>query len=224
MSALMLVTNPIKRKGKKMATRKRRSSAQVAATRKLVALNKARSRVGKSVKRRVKRASASVAKTVRRTRRAAVGHVRRARRSHAGLARQGFGIVNLLKQAGVGAIGSTAVDIIYAKLPLPDSLKAGNTAPIVKAGITIGLGLLAGKVLSKQLAHGATVGALTVQLNSVLKGFLPASLQGYTDINGVEFYNPAGVVGEADNMGFYLNGSEPDNIGEYVGEYQEAVY
>lgn len=216
MSALMLVTNPIKRKAKKMATKKRRSSAQVAATRKLVAFNKSRRRVTKSVKRRVKRAGSTALATVRRARRSVSGAVRRHRRSSAVAHRGGMGIMNLLKSSATGAIGAVVIDIAYAKLPIPAQFKTGNMAPIVKAGVTVGLGMLAGKFLNKQLAHNATIGALTVQLRDLAHNFLPASLQGYTDINGVEYYNPA------EGMSAYLSGGDESQMNEYVGGYQES--
>lgn len=208
MSALMLVTNPIKRKGKKMATRKKaRSPAQKRATAALVALNR------KAPVRRRRSVAKTVGSTVRRVKRRVVTHAKRARRNHASLHKGGFGIINLLKQAGIGAVGSIAVDVVYNKLPLPASMKSGNVAPIVKAGVTIGLGLLAGRFLNKQLAHGATVGALTVQLRDVMHNFLPASMQGYTDINGVEYYSPA----ITDGVGAYLSANEEHaNVGAYM--------
>lgn len=210
MATLMLLSNPRTKGKKKMATRKkRRSSAQVAATRKLVALNKARRRVGKSVKRRVKRTATTVARTYRRARRSAGSVVRRARRSNA--VRGNFGIVSLVSQAGIGAVGALAVDIVYNKLPLPVNLKSGNVAPLTKAAITVGLGILGGKVVNKNLAHGATVGALTVQLHQFLKGFAggllaPAGVAGYTDINGVGYYTPAQIA-ESGGMGEYMSGA-----------------
>jgi hypothetical protein len=214
----MLLSNPRKTKTKrrkKMATRKkRRSSAQVAATRKLVALNKARRRVGKSVKRRVKRTATTVARAYRSARKSAGSVVRRARRSNA--VRGNFGIVSLVTQAGIGAVGALAVDVVYNKLPLPANLKSGNVAPLTKAAITVGLGILGGKVVSKNLAHGATVGALTVQLHQFLKGFagglLPAGVAGYTDINGVGYYTPAQIADSG--MGEYMSGAYEPSYGE----------
>ena len=222
MATLMLLSNPRPKGKKKMATRKRRSSAQVAATKRLVAFNKSRRRVTKSVKRRVKRAGTAVAKTYRRVSRHAVSAVRRRRSSGSsrGLG-GGLGIKGLVTQAGIGAVGALAVDLVYSKLPLPASLKVGNTAPLVKAGITIGLGILAGKVVNKQMSHNATVGALTVQLHQFLKGVLPASMQagvaGYTDINGVGYYTPAQIAQDnSGGMGEYMSGM--------AGEFSEGDY
>lgn len=225
MSTLMLVSNPSKTKGrKKMATRRKpRTAAQKAATRKLVASNRAR----KAPVRRRRRTVASAAKSVRRYARTSVRRagsaVRRYRRSSTH--RGGFGIVNLLKQAGLGAVGAVAVDIVYSKLPIPAQFKDGNTGALVKAGVTVALGIAAGKVLNKATAHNATVGALTVQLASILKNFAAgAGLAGYTDINGVEYYSPATVAG-ADDLGLYLSANET-GVGEYVSGYDtvEAVY
>ncbi len=209
MSTLMLITNPRKKGKKKMATRKRRSSAQVAATRRLVAFNKARRGAGKAVKRRVRRASTAVAKTYRRTRTKVARTYRRARRSNAIASRGGFGIVNLLKQSGVGAVGAFAVDLVYDKLPLPAMLKTGNTAPVFKAAVTVGLGILAGIVVSKNLAHNATVGALTVQLHQIVKNLAAgAGLAGYTDINGIGYYTPAMIAEQGGDLGMYMSGVE----------------
>lgn len=225
MSTLLLVTNPIKRKkGKTMA--KRRTSAQVAATRKLVAFNKARKAGTKSVKRKVRKAGTAIATTARRVKRRTSSAVASYRRSNSIATSKGMGIAGLLKQSAVGAVGAIAVDIAYNKLPLPMSMKTGATAPVVKAAVTIGLGMLAAKFANKNLAHGATVGALTVQLRDIMKNVLPASLQGYDDLDGVEYYQPAEQISEYidgvdddDGMDAYMSGASGGSYNEQ-GEYQ----
>lgn len=229
MSTLMLISNPVKKGSKKMATRRKpRTAAQKRATAKLVASNRKRRSAGSSPAapaRRRRRTSVRTAakRTYHRARRAAGSAIRRHRRSHASAHRAGFGIVHLLKQAGAGAVGALAVDLVYSKLPIPVSMKSGNVGAVVKAGVTIGLGVLAGKMVNRQLAHGATVGALTVQLHEVLKNFAGGfGLNGYTDINGMGYYTPSGIVETGTpQLGEYMSGVGQDDV--YSSPY-ETVY
>lgn len=228
MATLMLVSNPTRKtKGKKqMATRRRkpRTAAQKRATAKLVAANRAR-RAAPVRRRRARRTSVATRarRTYKRASSAARRYVRRTRRSQASLARGGFGVVNLLKQSGVGAVGAIALDIVYSKLPIPDTMKVGYQGAAVKAAATIGLGILAGKVLSKPMAHGATVGALTVQIHELLKGLASgAGLMGVTDIN-MGYYSPAQIA--QSGVGMYLPSPMNSGMGEYVSGYNyEKVY
>ncbi len=230
MSTLMLISNPVKKGRKKMATRRKpRTAAQKRATAKLVASNRRRRAGGSTATaaapRRRRRTSVRThaTRTYRRARRAAGTAVRRIRRRHASAHRAGFGIVHLLKQAGAGAVGALAVDIVYSKLPIPASLQGGNVGAVTKAAVTVGLGILAGKVVNKQLAHGATVGALTVQLHSILKNFAGGfGLAGYTDINGigeVGYYTPAAIADNSGGIGEYMSG-----VGMEDSEYSYSSY
>lgn len=226
MAALMLVSNPTRKKGKaKMATRRKpRTAAQKRATAKLVASNRTRKAAPARRRRRTSRVASAVATTkrvYRRTRTAVARRTRRAVRNQSSLARGGFGVVNLLKQSGLGAIGALALDIAYSKLPIPASLQTGNMAALTKAAVTIGAGMLAGKVMGKQMAHGAVVGALTVQLHDLLKGFATGmGIAGVTDINGISYYSPAQISGD---MGMYLPApGMQSSVGEYVSEYEHT--
>lgn len=195
-----------------MATR---TAAQKRATRKLVALNKSRTAPVPSRKRSAARRSvASRVRTVYRNASTAVSRsYRRARKTNTALAGKGLGIVNLLKASGIGAAGALAIDLVYAKLPIPASMQTGTLAPVTKAAVTVGLGMLAGKVLSKPMAHSAVVGALTVQLHAILKNMAAGvGIAGYTDINGIEYYSPAEIA--ASGMSQYISGA--DGVGEYV--------
>jgi len=227
MATLMLVTNPRTKKGTtKMATRRKpRSAAQKRATAKLVAANRARRaaparRRRRSVASRVRSGSTATIRRYRRRASTAARRVRRHMRTTTG--RASFGIVPLLKQSGVGAVGALAVDIVYGKLPIPDTMKTGYTGAAVKAAATVGLGMLAGRVMNKATAHGATVGALTVQLHALLKDFAAGfGLAGYTSINGVGYYTPAMIAGEGGTPVTSLEynpAQSVSGVGEYLSE------
>jgi len=136
--------------------------------------------------------------------------------------------------AAIGATGAIALDVAYgygAKF-LPASLQTGFLPVLVKAAGAIGLGFLARKVVSREKANAATLGALTVVAYGALKPliaqFAPTvpGLSGYQDfinygssmngvgaylpgMHGMGFVNPAPVIGagaSSGQMGAYLPG------------------
>jgi hypothetical protein len=93
------------------------------------------------------------------------------------------------KTGAIGAAGALAVDIAIQRLPLPDSLKTGQLAPIVKGFIGIGIGMAVAKFgknreLGKKLAQGAVTVSLYNAGKEMLKGPLGLSddgLLGFSD-------------------------------------------
>jgi hypothetical protein len=202
--AEILLINPAKRKGRKMARKKTRSAAQRRATAKLVALNRRRSRPARRApQRKARRRNPITTLTSRVVRR------RPARRASNPLGRRGGrhrrrrnpimglggvsarGIIGQVRDALIGAGGAVAVDAAYARLSpmlpatlqrMPGSVGAGDA---VKALFTI----LAGKLLSRMtrgLSNRMAQGALTVQAHGIVSSMLPAGLLGY--------YSPARIV------------------------------
>lgn len=202
MAELMLV-NP--RKRRTTGRKKARTPAQKAATRRLVALNKKRS----SPRRKPRTATTPV----RRRRRAAPAVARRVRRYKRNPA--GRGVVNTtLIPAAIAASGALGLDILWGFAPVPANLKAGPLRHVVKGAGAIGMGWLAGKVVSKRAALQLTGGALTVIMHDAAKElvqkFMPQLSLGY--------YSAGQPVGEymgeyTDNgMGEYM----PGNVSEYL--------
>jgi hypothetical protein len=246
MAQTLFLFNPAPRPGEKttrktsgstktMAKKKPRTAAQKAATRKLVAMNRAR-RGGHSAKHRPAR-SRTRTRTVlmtsnpaprpsrkhRSTKRAAhhAGRVLRYRRNPE--ARQSGGVVGLLKDAGMGAAGSSgvgyAVDKILAMLPatMPRS-------PELAAGVTLlgalGVSFLAAKIGKRAAGRAIAVGAITVAADRMARIYIAkanAASRGATTanptVNGLELDYSMG-----EDMGEYVAMGEYDSMGVYVGQ------
>jgi hypothetical protein len=168
--SLMLI-NPRKRGG----GRKRRSAAQVAATRRLVAHNKAR-HSNPIAKRRTKRRHNPVGLSrVRHVASRAVHHVRRKRR-HNPIGLTSGGIAGLLMGALKGAAGSIAVNAITNFMPA--QTKSGKVLYVTRAAIAILLGTVGRKVLGQNarvMAEGALVVNFTDMINTMSAGKIPGS-------------------------------------------------
>lgn len=164
--------------------KKRRSAAQKAATAKMLAANRAKRRGRRS-------ATATVSATPKRKyRRSVIRRAKSATRRYsrrAGAMLRGFstgGIVPMVKNAGIGAAGAIGVDIAYgaASKFLPDSVKSPMAADggmnyayyAAKGALAIGVGMIAGKVVSPSIASKMAEGSLTVTLHDAMKAMIPA--------------------------------------------------
>jgi hypothetical protein len=190
--AQLLLLNPIS-KGGKMA-KKRRSAKQIAATRKLVALNKRRA--GKSTgakRRRVARSNPITVVSRRRRRNPIVSRAvsRRRRRNPIALG-GGTSILGMLKGAAMAGAGAVAMDAAIGQINkfLPASMLGSpgqiDQGDAVKAGLTV----LLGKVLNKPtrgLSMKAAQASLTIQAYNMIGSFLPASVP-------LGYMNPGRVV------------------------------
>ena len=183
----LLLVNPRKRG----AHRKTRSPAQKAATRRMVAANRARRTGG--VKRRVKRHHSAVAayapNPVRRSRaRHAISrvkhHVRRYKRNPAGIS---GGISGMLMQSLQGAAGAIAVNTLLNYIPLPAMMKSGNVKYIAQGVAGILLGVAGRKVMPARLAANMAVGSLTVTLHDAIKDLAGSMIPG-VNLGGVGYY------------------------------------
>lgn len=223
-----------KRKEKRIMAKRKRTPAQIAATRKLVAMNKSRGSKGKRVSRakpaskRRRSASkggyaiATVAPKRRKARRpftsAAVASdagrkLRYRRRNPIG---GGF-IGDTLIPAAVGGGGALAVDVLLGLLPLPVAMKTGPMAPIVKVAAAVGLGFAAKTVVSRKMAEQLAAGAITVTLYNVAKAALVKAGKG--KIPGLSEY-----VGAYPDALFYdgASGGVVNGMGEFVSGPDEA--
>lgn len=204
--------------------KKRRTAKQIAATKRLVALNKRRA--SGSTKRRknpVKRKA-----TTRRVTRRRKSPVRRrrtaARRRNPALNMRS--VTSQLKEAGTGAVGALALDVAQGYLPIPAAWKAGIMGTVTKAGIAIGIGLLASKTKLVNYSTAAKManGALTVVLHDELKKqvgtYAPGIQMGeymgeYLGEYPGAGYNPGGYLPNVTSQGAF--DMHPLSMGEYVG-------
>ena len=248
MAERILLINPIQKTGAsrrinsnvkkgvtKMArkTRKRRSAAQIAATRKLVALNKRR---GKTKRRRSRRRNpVSLARSIPRApaRRRRRNPIRRQayRATSARIRRRNpvrRGIVDTtIIPAATATMGALGLDIAWAYLPIPDTVKVGPMKYLAKAGGAIGLSYLAGMAVSKKTAETLGVGALTVVMHQAAREFISRTMptlamdgMGYYPPSSMGYYNPALPAGETSsgNMGYYPNTPSAE-MGYYAQQY-----
>lgn len=212
MASLMLI-NPRKRGA---GRKKTRTAAQKAATRKLVALNRAKRGPGRTARRRsnptgLARVSNPVARRQKR---------RSIRRSNpTGLAGMSRGITGMVMPSLQGAGGALLVNTALNYMPfLPAALKSGNGKYLARAGLAVAVGVFGSKVLPGRMASNMATGALTVALHDLMLGIasqaMPTLQLGdvgdYDD--GVSAYVDNGV-GAYDDMPM---GDVYDQVGEYV--------
>lgn len=205
----------------------KRTPAQKRATAKMLAANRAR-RKGAAPK-------VSRAKPKRRTASRAAAPARRTtrsrRRSHAITPPQVASragrqlryrrknpisfIAETLVPSAIGGAGALGLDVLFGVLPLPATVKASPFFPVVKVAGAIGLGMLAGQVMSKKTAGQIAAGAITVTLYNVAKAALNKASGG--KIPGLsEYISGDGVVyadGQAFQVGEYIDGDDALQIG-----------
>jgi hypothetical protein len=232
----ILYVNPAPLKGKRTMAKKRRTAAQRAATKRMIAANRARrgrkSTSGK--KRRAARRSNPVTplRSTKRRRSArrstAVRTRRRARRSNPsmpGFVRDAMGA---LVPSAIGGAGALAVDVAMAALPLPAMLTSPAIKPIARVGAAITIGALAGMLVNRRIGSQVMAGGLTVVMYDTIKAMAAKVLGGKVpgvgmyDVPGIGMYEvqaepqllpaPAGMGYPEAALQFADNG-----VGEYVG-------
>lgn len=207
--------------------KKRRTAAQRAATKKLIAFNRRRARGG--VKRKRNPARRTAYKGVRRattTRRRAPARRRATavRRRRNPIKRTG--VVNgIVMPAVTAASGALALDIAWAYLPLPAQVKSGNLKYAAKALGAIGLSMAAGMVVKKKTADAMGIGALTVVAHQLARDLLSKAAP-TLKMDGMGYYSPGLPVGAPESdMGLYVNGmpqgnqGREQNMGLYINGY-----
>lgn len=218
MSSLMLI-NPRKRGGAK----KHRTAAQKAATRRLVAANKARRHTKSRSRTVVVHATANP--SPRKRRRNPIKHVMHAVKHRARRRRNpigGGGIKSLLMPAVVGTAGALVVKAAIGYLPLPATLKTGNAATLTKAALAILLGTFGAKFIGHK-ARTMAEGSLTVTATEAISALLASKgvqLGEVSDESLIAYYAPGmtynvPALAQQSSMGEYQSG-----VGEYMSEYQ----
>jgi hypothetical protein len=134
----------------------------------------------------------------RRARNPIFSHRRKRRRHHNPFSTSG--LMAVLKPAGIGAAGAIATAIAYGYLSpsLPASVTTGFFPTLIKAGAAVGLGMLIGKVMSRQDGQYATIGGLTVVLVGAVTPYLTSaapSLPGLSGLAGYGDYIPHRPMG-----------------------------
>lgn len=131
--------------------------------------------------------------------------LRNPRSAGAGFSRRG--VVHIATGAGVGMIGAVALDYLWqwGSSHLPANLQSGYVGTATKAAAAVGAGWLASKVVSKQAAAGATLGALTViayqLVHQMIANAAPAAAIAATTnaatppMAGLRAYMPGGGMG-----------------------------
>lgn len=215
MSQLLLI-NP-GRKVKKMAKHrtKRRSAAQVAATKRLVAFNRSNTP-------RKKRRSARRSNPIGLSR---VAHVskRRSSRRRNPIGAATSGLMGMGSSALQGAAGALLVNTTLNYVPmLPAALSSGNGKYLTRAVVAVGLGVFGSRVMPKNVAHNMAVGALTVALHDLILGVAAGAMPTLKLGDVGDYDTGVDMLPNAQNIGvgeYELNG-----IGEYelngVGDYQ----
>lgn len=244
MSEALFLVNPRKKRRKGRKSRKGRMPAGL---RRYWASKR---RGTKTVKRRRKRRHSAVAvapRRRRRHRRHAVAVKRRRkrnpimRRRHHRRRSNPFsirGVSHSVMPAAIGATGAIALDVAYAYAGkyLPASLQTGFLPVLVKAAGAIGLGMLARKVVSRDKANAATLGALTVVAYGAIKPliaqFAPTipGLSGYADFVNYgtsmagmgAYFNPGGsqIPQNLRGLGFY---NPAATLGSYMSQGSSMV-
>lgn len=200
---------------------KRRSAAQRAATKRLVALN--RGRKSNPIRRRRPKTRTAVARVTRR-RSNPIGSVRRItrhRRRRNPIQVKSL-IHTLLMPALTASTGALLLDVLWSKLPIPANLKAGSLQYITKGVGAVGLAMLAekSKVVSRQTAEAMGVGALTVVLHDALRGVLKGIVPGLgfaEYVGGMGYINAGWPAGTLDSPN-----TAAASMGEYVGDYMSG--
>lgn len=130
------------------------------------------------------RAKSAISRSRRRYRRNPIGGV-------------GATAMTQFKDGAIGAVGALAVDVIFAKLPLPANLKTGVLKPITQGLIGVGVGMAVAKFgKNRALGHKLAQGAVTISLYNAGKAMVGPSLglSGYDD-SGLLGYDDSGLLG-----------------------------
>lgn len=225
-----------------MAKKAKRSPKQIAATRRLVALNRARAKGASAPKPRArpaakKRAAPRAAAPARPKRRTTArrgpggwpitsaqaasraGRALRHRRPNP-LGLGGF-VKSTLMPSVVGGAGALALDVAVGLLPLPPALKTGPMAPLVKAAGAVGIGMLAGQLMGRRVGEQVAAGGLTVMAYNLGRQMLVKASGG--KIPGLSEYVSEYVDYAPPQLGYESSGGQ---VGEYADleGFETGVY
>lgn len=211
--------------------RKARSAAQKAATRRMLAANRSRSRPARAAapKRRRRRARAAAPAAAPARRRRAVARVTRRsrRRASSGLRLGGSGSilnqgVTMLKDGAIMGAGALGVDMLMGQVNkiLPDGWDSpleGDGTPnyknaAIKAAVAVGVGYVGARYLPasmRGLAVKAAAGSLAIQGYTLIKGSIPAD---FLPLGGATRMQPSRLAGAPLNT-LRIPAQAPGNTG-----------
>ena len=218
MAELMLVNpKPRKTRGKKkrpMARKKRRTAAQKAATRKLVAFNKRKA----SAKRRTRRNPVSVSAPSRATGKRPTKRLQARRKANT---RKGYypnprrrtrtprGMIQNIVQkqlqpAAIQASGAIGLDVVYGYFGnfIPAQLNTGMIRHVTKGVVALGIGFVASNFVKNQTANEMAKGALTVTMHDAFKEALQQWMPAIP-LGDVGYYNPSPVYNANNGVGYF---------------------
>jgi hypothetical protein len=221
-------SNPTK--GKTMKRKKPRTAAQKAATRKMLAANRAK----RAPARRPAVRSNPINPTKRRKRRAvAKTYSRRKVRRNPSF--RGVDIGNLMMDAAYGAAGATLVNTAMNWAPLPDAIKASPMmANAARAALAIAVGVFGGKFLKPSMAQKMAVGSLTVTAHNMIVSLaaqhMPTMRLGYYSpaydagaypqgtgaINNMNPCDQRGMLSMSNPDSGFMQFDDGMNMGEYI--------
>lgn len=165
--------------------------------------------------------------------------LRNPRRSGGGAGFNRRGVMHMATGAGIGMVGAVGLDYVWQYLStnyIPAQYQTGYLGTAVKAGVAVGAGWLASKVISRPTAIAGTLGALTVigyqLLHQMIAGAapqaaIPATTTGATPtVNGLGAYmrpssalgwvspgSPLRGLGRVGRVGAYMaHGNPPPNV------------
>lgn len=198
MEQLMLI-NPRKRTAK----RRPRTAAQRAATKRMVAANRARRSSGRAVA----TYAANPAPARRRpAKRQSVARIMRHRKRNP--ASRASGVMPMITGAFMGASGALLVNTVGNYVPMPASMQTPHMKAVVNGVLAIALGTFGSKFIGRravQMAEGALTVTLHDTLKNVLAGVIPMNL-GY--------YSPAMIMGADNRVG--LPAPAEQSLREYM--------
>jgi hypothetical protein len=177
--AEMLLINPRRRKARK--SNPRRSAAQRAATRRMIAANPRRRRRNPSPARAIVAANPRKRRMTRRRNPVTLTRRVMRRRRNPSMRFSIGGVIGAIQNAAIQGAGAVAFDLIHGQIQrfLPAMLVpvAGRVGlgDLVKASLTVFLGqALNGP--TRGLSSKAATGALTVQAHALIRSFVPSSM------------------------------------------------
>lgn len=225
----VLLVNPAPRrtkaKGKRMA-RTRRSPAQRAAFRKMIAARKASLAAVKPRRRRAVRSVRAANPAPRRKWRkpsaaaaTAAGRTLRYRRPNPIGFNVGRWASDTLLPSAIGGAGAIGADVLLGVLPLPAALRTGPMRPITRIGGAIGVGLIASLVASRRTAELVGAGALTVVMYDILRGVMRTATGGRVPGLGV-YVDGVGEFDSPEAIGYWAAGQQ---VGDAAEDAPEAL-
>lgn len=196
MPAELMVINPVRRrKRRSMSAKQKRYFGKRRRTTR-VRRNPVAVAAPYSAPRRRRRSS-------RRTVARARSYYRRARSSNFGQF-----LSSTLIPASVGAAGALALDMAWGRLPIPDNLKSGPLAPLVRIAGAVAIGYGVSAIAGKKFGDEAMAGAVTVTLYDLMKSYMAPSVPA----------TPASVSAFVDGLG-YNTAARGAGLGMFVNDY-----